>query len=293
MRACVLVAPTVGAGPRERLNAALARVSDAHGMVVEVLDLPAADHLADEIRAILDRGVECVVAAGGDGTVAAVAQVLVGGGVPLGIVPMGTGNLVARELGIPLEVERAAERLACPSSFRRLDVMRINGRIYLLNAGVGVNAEVIDRTSRRGKTLFGVSAYVGTAVWKVLQARPHRLEIVIDGVSMVYDATDVLISNCGILARGLYPNGPDIRADDGRLDVCVVCMKRPLEYPWSYVMRLLRMRNVNRVLHEHAAACAVTVRSARPLVVQADGDIIGSTPVTVEILPHALSVIVP
>ena len=152
------------------MNAALARVSDAHGMAVEVLDLPAADHLADEIRAILDRGVECVVAAGGDGTVAAVAQVLVGGGVPLGIVPMGTGNLVARELGIPLEVERAAERLACPSSFRRLDVMRINGRIYLLNAGMGVNAEVIDRTSRRGKTLFGVSAYVGTAVWKVLQA---------------------------------------------------------------------------------------------------------------------------
>jgi diacylglycerol kinase family enzyme len=289
----VLVAPTVSVGPRERLRAALARASDTRGIAVEVLDLPAADRLAEVIGELLARGAECVAAAGGDGTVAAVAQVLAGGGVPLGIVPLGTGNLVARELGIPLEAERAAELLAGPSTRRRLDVMRINGRIHLLNAGVGINAEVIDRTSRLGKNLFGVSAYVGTAVWKVMQARPQRMEIVIDGVAAVYDATDVLISNCGILARGLYPNGPDIRADDGRLDVCVVCMKRPLEYPWSYVMRLLRPRNVNRVLHERAAACAVTVRSARPLAVQADGDIIGVTPVTVEILPHALSVIVP
>jgi diacylglycerol kinase family enzyme len=111
-------------------------------------------------------------------------------------------------------VEGAVALLAGRPAPRRIDAMRIEGRTYLLNAGVGVNAEVIDRTSRLGKSLFGRSAYVGTAVWKVLQAKPQRLEITVDEETRVYAATDVWISNCGILARALNPNGPDIRADD-------------------------------------------------------------------------------
>ena len=104
--------------------------------------------------------------------------------------------------------------------------MLINGFTYLLNAGVGINAEVIDRTSRLGKSLFGRTAYVGTAVWKVLQAKPQHLAISIDGEeARTYDATDVLISNCGMLVRVLHPNCPDVRADDGQVDVCFICMK--------------------------------------------------------------------
>jgi len=171
--------------------------------------------------------------------------------------------------------------------------MSIGERTYLLNAGVGINAEVIDRTSRLGKALFGRSAYFGTAVWKVLQAKPQRLEITVDGKSYVYQATDVAISNCGILAKALNPNGPDVRVDDGRIDVCILCMKTPLEYPWYYFLKWIMPKRVNKVMHVFAAEKRVSVKSDTPIAVQADGDIVGTTPVEVVVLPSALKVWVP
>ncbi len=213
--------------------------------------------------------------------------------VPLGIVPAGTGNLVARELGIPLDIRAAVALVAGPHAIRHIDAMRINGLTYLLNAGVGVNAAVIDRTSRLGKSLFGRTAYVGTAIWKVLQAKPLRLAITVDGEARTYDATDVLISNCGTLERGLHPNGPDVRVDDGQVDVCIICMKVAIEYPWYYFLRSLFPRHDNRIIHERTARSSVSIRSETPVVVQADGDIIATTPVTITVRPKALSVIVP
>jgi YegS/Rv2252/BmrU family lipid kinase len=258
-----------------------------------VVEARVGDPIAEIVRGRLSKGFECVVAVGGDGTVAAVAHALEGGTVPLGIVPAGTGNMVARELGIPLTIEAAVALIAGSSQTRRIDAMRINGRTFLLNAGVGINAETIDQTSRLGKSLFGRSAYFGTAVWKVLQAKPQRLEVTVDGEMRVYQATDVAISNCGILAKALNPNGPDIRADDGQIDVCILCMKTPLEYPWYYFLRHIAPKRVNKIIHEFAAKKSVSVRSQVPIVVQADGDIIGATPVEVEVLPMALRVLVP
>jgi diacylglycerol kinase family enzyme len=246
----------------------------------------------------LHEGFDGVVAVGGDGTVSSVAHALTDTQVPLGIVPAGTGNLVARELGIPLDTRAAVTLVAGPHALRAIDAMLINDRTYLLNAGVGINAAVIDRTSRLGKSLFGRTAYVGTAVWKVLQAKPRRLTIAIDGEACTYDATDVLISNCGMLVRVLHPNCPDVRADDGQVDVCIICMKVAIEYPWYYFMRSLFPRSlfprhVNRIIHELPASRSVTIHCESPIVVQADGDIIGTTPVTINVRPKALSVIVP
>jgi YegS/Rv2252/BmrU family lipid kinase len=289
MKTLVILAPTVNALTREALRLCV----DAAGLACEVVEALPGDPIAEIVRERLREGFERVVAVGGDGTVAAVAHALAGGEVPLGIVPAGTGNMVARELGIPLAVEAAVALIAGPSQTRRIDAMRINGRTFLLNAGVGINAETIDQTSRLGKSLFGRSAYFGTAVWKVLQAKPQRMEVTVDGEMRVYHATDVAISNCGILAKALNPNGPDIRADDGQIDVCILCMKTPLEYPWYYFLRHIAPKRVNKIIHELSAKTSVSVRSDVPICVQADGDIIGNTPVTVEVLPVALSVLVP
>lgn len=290
MKALVIVASTASALTRESLRRGL----DASGMACEVIETQTGDPVSELVRDRLSGGFDRVVAVGGDGTVSAVAHALEGAGVPLGIVPAGTGNLVARELGIPLSVEESVALIARSSApARRIDAMRIGGRTYLLNAGVGINAEVIDQTSRLGKSLFGRSAYVGTAVWKVLQAKPQRMEVTVDGETRVYFATDVAISNCGILAKALNPNGPDVRADDGQIDICILCMKSPLEYPWYYFLKRIAPQRVNKIMHEIVARQRVTVKSDRPLVVQADGDIIGTTPVEVEVVPLALEVLVP
>lgn len=296
MNVVVVIAPTVNGFLRETLREALSRHFPGGRSACDCCEVrpgESEESFAARVRGRVGEGCDLVVAAGGDGTVAAVAHLLVGGSVPLGIVPMGTGNLVARELGIPIDVEAAVALLARGPRVRRIDAMRIGGRTFLLNAGVGINAEVIDETSRLGKSLFGRSAYVGTAVWKVLQARPQRIEVTIDGAARVFHATDVAISNCGILAKALNPNGPDIRADDGQIDVGILCMKTPLDYPWYYLLRWIAPRRVNRIMNEFVARTRVSIRCDAPIVVQADGDIVGTTPVDIEVLPSALAVAVP
>lgn len=289
----VIVASTVSAHAKQILREALQLHFPAGSCAWEMVEAEPGERMSACAREKVSQGARRVVAAGGDGTVSSVAHELVGRALPLGIIPMGTGNLVARELGIPVDVGAAVALLAGKPRERRMDAMRIGERTYLLNAGVGINAEVIDRTSRLGKDLFGRSAYVGTAVWKVLQAKPQRLEVTVDGQTRLFHATDVAISNCGILAQALHPNGPDIRVDDGQINVCILCMKTPLEYPWYYLLKRIAPQRVNRIIHEIVAKKSVVVRSRVPLMVQADGDIIGATPVEVEVLPAALTVLVP
>jgi diacylglycerol kinase family enzyme len=79
--------------------------------------------------------------------------------------------------------------------------------------------------------------------------------------------------------------------DDGQIDVAIVCMKAAIEYPWFYFLRRLVPRRVNRIIHEHTARGTVTIRSAEPVAVQADGDIIGFTPVDIAVSPLALNLI--
>ncbi len=295
MKLLFIVAPTIGEETRAVLKTALQDLSSECEIFAVTPDVS----IPEVVSARLHEGFDGVVAVGGDGTVSSVAHALTDTHVPLGIVPAGTGNLVARELGIPLDPRAAVALAAGPHALRAIDAMLINGFTYLLNAGVGINAEVIDRTSRLGKSLFGRTAYVGTAVWKVLQAKPQHLTISIDGEeARTYDATDVLISNCGMLVRVLHPNCPDVRADDGQVDVCIICMKVAIEYPWYYFIRKLFPRSifprhVNRIIHELPASRSVSIDCETPIVVQADGDIIGTTPVTINVRPKALSVIVP
>ena len=293
MRTLVIVAPTVNADTRDTLRASLQSHLASSAGEHEICEILADEDIAEVTGRRLNGRFGCVVAVGGDGTVSAVAHALMGSVIPLGIVPAGTGNMVARELGIPLDIDAAVTLIASTPKLRKIDAMQIGDRTYLLNAGVGINAEVIDRTSRLGKSLFGRSAYFGTAVWRVLQAKPQRLEVTIDGETRTYQATDVAISNCGILAKALNPNGPDIRADDGQIDVCILCMKSPLEYPWYYFLKYIAPKRVNKIMHEIPVKKSVIVRSDGPIMVQADGDIIGVTPVKIEVLPSALTVLVP
>jgi diacylglycerol kinase family enzyme len=288
MKTLFIVSPTVENAARETLRDALA---PSQG---ELYDIQPEDVISEVVaRRVNEEGIGRVAAVGGDGTVSAVAQGLRGTDIPLAVIPAGTGNLVARDRGIPEDIAKAAALIAGPHRLRQIDTLLINGHTYLLNAGVGVNAATADRTPRLGKNLFGRTAYVGTAVLEVLQAKPQRLEIEVDGEAGVYEATDVLISNCGGLARVIHPNGPDIQMDDGQVDVCIVCMKHPLEYPLYYLGKTLFPDHETRIVHDLPARRTVTIRSETPVAVQADGDIIGTTPVTITVRPNACSVIVP
>ena len=134
--------------------------------------------------------------------------------------------------------------------------------------------------------------YLGAAILKVFEFRPRRLEVTVDGKSRQYHAVEVAIANCGILAKMLFPKGPDIHVDDGHLDVWILSTKTLLDYP-RYLYKIIVGRPVNPRAHFIPAEKSVAVRSSVPLPVQADGDVIGATPVEIEVLRGAVKVLVP
>jgi diacylglycerol kinase family enzyme len=116
--------------------------------------------------------------------------------------------------------------------------------------------------------------------------------VAVDGKSLKYRAVEVAILNCGSLANVLYPKGPDIRIDDGHLDVWIVNSKTILDYP-QYLFEMITRRPAKHLSHFINSKRSVFVKSKVLLEVQADGDIIGTTPLEVEVLAGALTVIVP
>nr|WP_255528567.1 diacylglycerol kinase family protein [Roseomonas sp. KE0001] len=150
VRIKVLVNAGGGSVRGRELRAEIAAVFAAHGVAADVEQL-GGDALAAAARAALAEGYEAVVAGGGDGTVSAVAGVLAGGEVPLGVLPLGTLNHFARDLGLPADWRQAAAQLA-RGQVRRIDVAEVNGRVFINNSSVGLYADMVserDRERRR------------------------------------------------------------------------------------------------------------------------------------------------
>src|SRR5512134_3583974 len=173
MKAFVVVEPSAGKGDsRDAVHAALARDFTASRIEFEVHERVGNEKPGDVVRARLRDGYDLVVVAGGDGTVSGVFDALYGSSLPLGVIPTGTGNLIAREFGIPTEVDEAVALIAGAPRAMRIDAMRIRKRVYVLNASVGISAAVIAGTTGENKRRFGRIAYFATA-FKIFRFLPH------------------------------------------------------------------------------------------------------------------------
>jgi diacylglycerol kinase (ATP) len=291
-KALVIVSPAAGRDAHEAVREALGRRFAAARIEYEICEPPRGDSFGAIVRGRLHGGFDLVVAAGGDGTVSAVIDGLAGSLVPLGIVPTGTANLIARELNIPLEIDGAIALIAGAPRSQRIDAMRIGERVYVLVAGVGISASVAGGTTRKNKRRFGLIAYLGATILKIFEFKSRRLEVDVDGVAQRYRAVEVAVANCGILAKMLFPQGPDIRVDDGHLDVWILSTKTLVDYP-RYLFKIITRRSATPRVHFIEARRRITIRSSVPLPVQADGDVIGTTPVEIDVIPGALTVLVP
>jgi diacylglycerol kinase (ATP) len=292
-RVFVILNPVSGSCEASGVPQALERHFPVVHTVCEVHEIGRDERIAEVVASALARGCDLVVAAGGDGTVSAVANGLVGSEVPLGIIPMGTANVLARELGIPIELEPACQLLAGDHATTRIDAIRIDGACYFTQVGVGIDALMIRDTRREHKQRFGRVAYLWTALTRLLGFQPRRFELTTDGRETRVRASQVVVANCGILGQPPFRWGPDIHRDDGRLDVCIARARALLDYlklSW-YVLsgQHRRSPDVRYLTAEHTIAIA----TRHPLPVQGDGEIIGETPVTIEVVPGAVAVIVP
>jgi len=291
----VVLNPRSGRSDAGQIRAALDRHFSAGGAAYRVHEPSHDDPMADRINEAVHDGCDLIVAAGGDGTVSSVADALAGvnGAPPLGIIPLGTANVLAGELGIPFDPEEACKLLAGDHALARIDVMELAGKHYVTQVGVGLDAEMIRGTPDDRKRRFGRAAYVWTAVTQLMGFRRHRFTLKVDGKTTQVKAMQVLVANSGTLGQRPFRWGEDIRPDDGRLDVCVIrarTLAGLVSLGWHFVRG--RHRQAPDV-HYLAATREVTVSTARPMPVQADGEIVGETPVTVRIVPGAVRVVVP
>lgn len=288
-----------------KLNADLARgqvqmaCADAGWDPPLVFETTVSEPGFEQASRALREGADVVIAAGGDGTVRAVARALSHQDAALGLLPLGTGNLLARNLGIPVSDLKASVQGALHGDGRRIDMGRIElhneqtgsctEHVFLVMGGVGLDAVVVAATSDVLKERLGWLAY-SEAGFRSLPGRRQRVSISLDGQpAQSRKVHSVLFANCGRLPGGieLIPNST---LDDGYLDVVVMSPRSIVGWIWLGTKIVFRSRSVIPVINYYQAR-RVTVTVADPTETQLDGDLAGAvTSLDVSIDPGALLV---
>jgi len=246
------------------------------------LETTAADPGRGQTREALAAEVDLVCVLGGDGTVRTVAENVVRTGVPLGLLPQGTGNLLARNLGLPLDDLDAALRIALTGSDRTVDVGRVvfdsSGedqdpveRVFLVMAGLGFDAAMMAGVTEQLKARVGWLAYVFSGITN-LNGEAVRVRLSADdGPEISRRVRTVIVGNCGRLTGGIVLI-PDAEVDDGWLDVVALSPRGVVSWA-SMATRVLSRREHRRIGRRRCRE--VSVRCDRPQEGQLDGDPVG------------------
>ncbi|MEP7024315.1 MAG: diacylglycerol kinase family protein [Actinomycetota bacterium] len=272
-RAAVVVNPTKHDDPADHRDLITAAMS-AHGWDEPIwLETTAEETGAAQARQAAAEGVILVLASGGDGTVTSCAEGLAGSGVPLAILPAGTGNLLARNLGLPLDLAEALT-VALTGNDRELDVGTANGTPFVVMAGLGIDAKMLDSASEPLKKRLGWAAY-GVSLLRHLRDRPMRVSLVADdGPRQRYRASGVIAGNVGFLQGGM-PLLPDAQPDDGQLDVVVLTARGWAAWLAVAAHVLTRRRGTSRVTHLVFRDLQINLDREQPW--QIDGEVMGKT----------------
>ncbi|MEM7531772.1 MAG: diacylglycerol kinase family protein [Chloroflexota bacterium] len=255
-------------------------------------------------------GVDIVAAYGGDGTVAEVASGLLGSDIPLAILPGGTANVVAQELGIPQNLYMAAQVAINKHSHKKqIDIAQVNNVYFLLRVGLGTEAKITQGADRELKNRLGFLAYVWSAAQSLASVEMATYHLTIDGEKFHADGVTCSIMNTGNMGLGGLQLSSDIRIDDGLLDVVV--LKTPnlptltdlvsgvtglaagtLAGQGQINLETNSILDLNSYL-SYWRAKEVTAYATPQQVIQYDGELLQADKVHCRVLPAALRVIVP
>jgi diacylglycerol kinase family enzyme len=247
---------------------------------------------AGQVRQAVDAGADLVVVCGGDGTVAACAGALAGTDVALALLPVGTGNLLARNLNLPLEIEPALDVAFGPDR-RQLDVLEAGERRFVVMAGLGFDAALIRDTDDSAKAKSGWVAYLAGAGRAMRRTPDVEFTITVDGAAAVRRrALGVLVGNVGQVQGGLRLL-PDARPDDGVIDVGVLMPRTWRDWP-VLLLHILRGRPDAGRQAEILCGRHVQIVVDQAVPTQYDGEYAGEARgMTVHALTRAITVCVP
>jgi diacylglycerol kinase (ATP) len=285
----LLTNPTSGKGRGGRISATVAaRLRDA-GIAVRELVGRDADEALDLARATVVEGVETLAVVGGDGMVHLAVQALAGSQTRLGLVPAGTGNDVARYLDLPRKDVLAATDVLIGGKERTIDLARVGARHFVTVLAAGFDAKVNERANQmtwpRGQMRYNLATI---AALRTFEPIPYVVEL--DGEEHRFEAMMVAVGNGPSFGGGLRITEGAL-LDDGLLDVVAILPMSKTALVRTYP-KLFKGTHVHHPEYRHYPARTVTI-AAPGVVAYADGERIGALPLTVEVVPHALRVLVP
>ncbi len=288
-RVLLIVNPASRRGARIR-DKALKAFADA-GVACDSMPTEAPGH-AGILAKTHAHKYDAVFTLGGDGTVMEVLSVLAHQGPPLGVLGGGTGNVIARTLGIPLNPARAVPMLLNGDE-ATMDLGRLgDGRRFAIGVGVGLDATMILEAPARLKKRFGFMAYVIGGYKAVLRNRTFQLRLTVDGVVFERTASAVLVANLGAVLNDLVSFGDGIVRDDGLLNACVFSPKN-LRDSLRILWRMIRKDFRPDPCLFYKSGKEFRIETTPQMPAQADGEILLGTPVSVSVDPLAGCLLIP
>lgn len=290
----VILNPVGGHSNPADIQKALDEHCSKLGWSYEVYETTGKDNVAEITRKACKNDFDLVIAAGGDGTVAEVVNGMVNNPIPLGIIPVGTGNGLARALSIPLGLEEAIKLLGDDHEVMSIDAMQVGDKYYVLDVSAGISSRAMRDTPREQKRRFGVLAYAWIILRQLLTISPRRFNLTIDGHQIQVRAAEILVSNGVLLEEPPFPMGPREYFSDGQFNVYVLLARSLVDYLRLIAQFLVNPQKRKAELRDITVKQGITIDAARQSQpVQADGEVIGKTPVEIRIVPNAIQVIVP
>jgi diacylglycerol kinase (ATP) len=236
------------------------------------------------------REVDRVVVAGGDGSINQAVQVLVEVGLPLGIIPAGTGNNLARTVGLPLDLEGAIA-VAGGSHRRPVDLGRVNGRWFCTTASIGLSVQITEELSPESKRRWGPIAYGLTAMRVLRRSHPFHADVSWEGGTRHTRSVQIVVGNGRHYGAALTV-APDATIDDARLDFYSLEVSH-----WWELLKVAPFlkwgTHVHRREVEALRAKVFEIRTRRPMPIDVDGELGPETPGRFEVVPRAIEVFTP
>lgn len=246
------------------------------------------EHGCEVARAAAEAG-ETVIVMSGDGLIGQIGGALTDGGGTLAILPGGRGNDLARVLGIPNEIEGAADVIAAGVT-RDIDVGEVNGKRFLCIASCGFDSDA-NRIANDARLVKGQLVYLYAALRALVEWKPARFTLTLDGERVEFTGYSVAAANSRAFGGGMFV-APDAELDDGALDVVWITQVGKLRYLANLpkVFKGTHVENPEVVVRR---ATDVRIEADRPFAVYGDGDHLADLPATLRVLPRALRVIAP
>jgi diacylglycerol kinase (ATP) len=291
--------PTAGPWDMTRSLKRLATYLGKSGWQTELVTTERSGDATTQARAAAEQGADVVLIAGGDGTTNEAANGLSGTSTAMGIVPVGTGNILAHQLRMPIltlaapfQVKDVGDAIL-NSRVQRVDLGKIKERHFLCWAGIGLDAEIAAQMEPRPRHMkrMKLLPYIIAGLSVASEYRGVRSNIAIEDRTFRTRALMVVVSNIQLYAA-LFQIAPSARMDDGLLDFFIF-KGLGMSYALKYVVQTLGKRHLQNPDVMHALAKQMTVETTPNIAVHLDGDPYGSTPIEVDIDPGALRLLAP